>query len=125
MRKLILLIAVAALIGLAGCSGADTTASAQEDSTIHKKWADSQAGVVCYIYEHSGYAGGSIECLPMDDTENDSSTNLGDTPTETRENGIVRTVYPGETNVCYTYEHSGYAGGDTSCLDFNETKLTT
>lgn len=129
-RKMVLLGCVAVMIALAGCaSGGGSTNAEQatetEVDTIHTKWADEEVGVTCYIYEHSGYAGGSIECLPMDDQDNTSSLNLGDSPTQTTINDIVRTIYPEETNVCYTYEHSGYAGGDTTCLDFSETNIET
>lgn len=126
-RKLLILVCVAVMLALAGCVGGGSSSTAKatdtQVNTIHTKWADTQVGVTCYIYEHSGYAGGSIECVPMDNQDNTSTVSFGDKPTQTTINGIVRTIYPEDTNVCYTYEHSGYAGGDTTCLDFSKTNL--
>lgn len=128
-KQIALVVIVAALIALAGCSGTtaepDNTNQSKAtdvDGAEHVIVTDNSAEVVCYVYEHAGYAGGSVDCMPKDaqnatamPVDSVQESQVSESPT------LIRTVYPDETNVCYTYQHAGYAGGDTACLDFSET----
>ena len=78
-RDLLKAIGSAAVVGsIAGCSSKDADgktgalASQSQNSTSMNaqvtRLIDCEAGVVCYIRDHSGGAGESISCVPMSQT---------------------------------------------------------
>lgn len=68
-----------AMGALAGCSSSDAdgdtgavASQAQNATSMNAqvtRLLDCEAGVVCYIRDHSGGAGESISCVPMEDTD--------------------------------------------------------
>lgn len=73
-KQFTLVVSVVALIALAGCSGTaepDNTNQSKAtdvDGATHVIVTDNSAEVVCYVYEHAGYAGGDTTCLDFSET---------------------------------------------------------
>lgn len=86
-KKLLAVVAVVLLAGLAGCTGGgdapepDRNTDATGDGTIVyegvdtsnevTRFVDREAGVVCYYFAYpDGYAGqGGLSCVPLNETE--------------------------------------------------------
>jgi ABC-type Zn uptake system ZnuABC Zn-binding protein ZnuA len=85
MRKLLAILAIGALLALAGCAEDtqpnETDSSATTNGTVVyedvpvsddvTRFIDKEAGTVCYVYSGGGgYDGqGGLSCMPIEDTE--------------------------------------------------------